>query len=82
MDVVFYGHVHAYERSYPLRDGKIDTENGVTYIMSGGAGGHLEDFAPTNYTFSNRLQRGNHLRRDFKYLKISSSCAWWIQKGG
>ena len=28
--------------------------------MSGGAGGHLEDFAPTHNTFSSKIQRGNH----------------------
>ncbi len=63
VDVVFYGHVHAYERSWPLTDGKIDKENGVVYIQSGGAGGHLEDFTPTHNSFSNRVQRGNHYCR-------------------
>ncbi|MDN5199853.1 metallophosphoesterase [Fulvivirgaceae bacterium BMA10] len=60
VDVVFYGHVHAYERSWPLKDGKIDRENGVIYVQSGGAGGHLEDFTPTHSWFSNKTQRGNH----------------------
>ena len=63
VDIVFYGHVHAYERSYPLKEGQVDTENGVIYIMSGGAGGHLEDFVPTNNWFSNKIQRGNHYCR-------------------
>lgn len=63
VDVVFYGHVHAYERSWPLKEGKVDKENGVVYIQSGGAGGHLEDFTPTHNSFSNRVQRGNHYCR-------------------
>ncbi|MCE7996076.1 MAG: hypothetical protein HEP71_29120 [Roseivirga sp.] len=63
VDVVFFGHVHAYERSWPLTDGKVDKENGVVYIQSGGAGGHLEDFTPTHNAFSNRVQRGNHYCR-------------------
>lgn len=63
VDVVFYGHVHAYERSYPIKAGAIDNENGVVYLKSGGAGGHLEDFAPTHTWFSNKLQRGNHYCR-------------------
>ena len=60
IDVVFFGHVHAYERSWPLKDGQVDEENGVIYLMSGGAGGHLEDFVPTHTTFSHQQQRGNH----------------------
>ncbi len=60
VDVVFYGHVHAYERTWPLKEGKIDQENGVVYIKSGGGGGHLEDFTPTPSWFSNKVQRGNH----------------------
>ncbi|MDX2306532.1 MAG: metallophosphoesterase [Microscillaceae bacterium] len=60
VDVVFYGHVHAYERSWPIKEGKINKTDGVIYIMSGGAGGHLEDFAPTHSWFSSKTQRGNH----------------------
>ncbi|MEO1450138.1 MAG: metallophosphoesterase, partial [Bacteroidota bacterium] len=60
VDVVFYGHVHAFERSWPLTDGQVDTENGVVYIKSGGAGGHLEDFSPTPTWFSQKVQRGHH----------------------
>lgn len=63
VDVVFYGHVHAYERSYPIKNGAIDKENGVIYLKSGGAGGHLEDFSPTHTWFSNKVQRGNHFCR-------------------
>ena len=63
VDVVFYGHVHAYERSYPLTDGSVDEENGVVYIKSGGAGGHLEDFTAGCYNFSNKVQHGNHYCR-------------------
>ena len=60
VDVVFFGHVHAYERSWPLKDGQVDQENGVVYIKSGGGGGNLEDFTPTPSWFSNKVQRGNH----------------------
>jgi hypothetical protein len=60
VDVVFFGHVHAYERSWPLKEGRIDQENGVVYIKSGGGGGNLEDFTPTPSWFSNKVQRGNH----------------------
>ena len=60
VDVVFYGHVHAYERSWPLKEGQVDQEKGVVYIKSGGAGGHLEDFVPTHSWFSTKTQRGHH----------------------
>ncbi len=61
--VVFYGHVHAYERTHPLKDGKIDQQKGVVYIKSGGGGGHLEDFIPSHAWFSGKTQRGNHYCR-------------------
>jgi len=60
VDVVFYGHVHAYERSWPIKDGQIDENNGVVYVKSGGAGGNLEDFAPTRSWFTNKVQEGHH----------------------
>ncbi len=60
VDVVFYGHVHAYERSWPMKNGQIDQENGVIYLKSGGAGGNLEDFTPTRSFFTNKVQHGHH----------------------
>lgn len=33
VDLVFEGHQHVYSRSYPMYQGKIDYENGITYIM-------------------------------------------------
>ncbi len=60
IDIVFYGHVHAYERTYPVREDMVDYDNGVIYIQSGGGGGNLEDFTPTPNWFSSKLQRGHH----------------------
>ncbi len=60
VDIVFFGHVHSYERTYPLKDGIVDAENGVIYLKSGGAGGNLEDFAPTHNAYSGKIQRGHH----------------------
>jgi 3',5'-cyclic AMP phosphodiesterase CpdA len=37
VDLVFCGHQHVYVRSYPLRAGQIDYENGITYVV-GNAG--------------------------------------------
>jgi hypothetical protein len=60
VDMVFYGHLHDYERTWPLRAGKAVEKNGVIYVMSGGGGGNLEDFAPNRPWFSNVLYRGHH----------------------
>lgn len=33
VDLVFVGHQHVYSRSFPMYQGKVDYEKGVTYIM-------------------------------------------------
>ena len=37
VDLVFNSHTMVYERSHPLRDGKVDHCAGVTYVVAGGA---------------------------------------------
>lgn len=51
VDIVFNGHSHNYERSYPLRDGKT-TKDGIVYITTGGGGAHLSEFTgePPSWT--------------------------------
>lgn len=63
VDVVFFGHLHTYERSWPIKDMEVNQENGVVYLLSGGAGGNLEDFAPTRSFFTSKLYRGHHYGR-------------------
>jgi hypothetical protein len=41
VDLVFYGHIHSYERTWPLLNKKVD-EDGVVYVQCGGAGGNNE----------------------------------------
>lgn len=60
VDFCFYGHVHMYERTWPLAEGKVDEKNGVVYINSGGGGGNLEQFAPTRTWFSLEQQSVHH----------------------
>lgn len=60
VDMVFYGHLHTYMRSHPIKGGKVDVENGVTYIQAGGTGGNLEDNAPTRTWFAAKNFRGFH----------------------
>ncbi len=38
VDVVYNAHATRYERFYPLRGGRYDSNNGVIYIVSGGGG--------------------------------------------
>lgn len=53
VDVVFTGHEHNYERTYPIREGNINN-NGVIYVITGGGGAPLYDREiefPASYTF-------------------------------
>lgn len=59
VDLVFVGHLHTYERSWPIRNGKVD-QNGVTYVQVGGMGGNLEDFQPTKPWFNRKSFRDHH----------------------
>ena len=60
VDMVFFGHLHLYERTWPLQNQKVDNENGVVYILTGGAGGNLEDFAPNPTYFKAKSSRQHH----------------------
>lgn len=59
VDAVFFGHLHSYERTRRVREGRLD-DAGVLYVQAGGAGGHLEDFAPARTWFSSITHRGHH----------------------
>lgn len=60
VDLVFFGHLHTYQRTLPIKESKIDRQNGVIYVQGGGGGGNLEDFAPTRAWFSAKTYRGHH----------------------
>ncbi len=55
VDLVMNGHIHLYERTHPVKGGKVDPK-GVVHITSGGGGGGLEDFDPVP-AFFKRQQR-------------------------
>ena len=59
VDIVFFGHLHTYKRSRPIRAGRVAAD-GVRYVQAGGAGGNLEDFAPGRAWFVDKTFRGNH----------------------
>lgn len=60
VDMVFFGHLHTYQRSLPVLDNLVKEEGGVIYIQCGGGGGNLEDFAPARAWFSAKTYRGHH----------------------
>ncbi|MDA0817032.1 MAG: metallophosphoesterase [Planctomycetota bacterium] len=60
VDMAMFGHLHLYERSHPIRDGKVDTDNGTVHLLAGGGGGNLEDFAPTPAFFSAKTYPDHH----------------------
>ncbi len=57
VDIVWCGHIHNYERTWPIRDGKVDQSNGVIYIQAGGGAAKLEQFAPTRSWFTAKVLR-------------------------
>ncbi|MCP4837558.1 MAG: hypothetical protein GY895_22665 [Phycisphaera sp.] len=62
VDICFSGHVHDYERTFPMVEGDVVPwdEGGVIYVTTAGGGGHLEDFDPANTTFGHRKARRHH----------------------
>ncbi len=63
VDICFSGHVHDYERTFPILDGRVTTydKGGVVYITVAGGGGSLEDFDPANTPFGHKKARYHHL---------------------
>lgn len=69
VDIVFYGHIHTYERTWPIMKNKTVTENGVLYLNVGGSGGSLESPAPTRSWFTNTLRTVHH----FGYVTVNQN---------
>jgi predicted phosphodiesterase len=66
VDIAFNGHIHVYERTWPIYEMRIDQEKGIRYITSGGAGGGLEKAAPQRTWFSLHFNPAHH----FCYVTI------------
>ncbi len=62
VDVCFSGHVHDYERTFPILGDAVVPyeEGGIVYVTAAGGGGPLEDFDGTNTWFGHKKMRRHH----------------------
>lgn len=60
VDIVWNGHIHSYERTWPLRADKAVNDGGTIYMVTGGAGGGLETAGPVRPFFQNNVRHGHH----------------------
>lgn len=60
VDIVWSGHIHSYERTWPVREGRAVEQKGTVYMITGGAGGGLETAGPFRPFFQNNVKHGHH----------------------
>ncbi|MFO0912480.1 MAG: LamG-like jellyroll fold domain-containing protein [Pirellulales bacterium] len=60
VDIVWNGHIHSYERTWPLKDDKVVEDAGTIYLVTGGGGGGLETAGPIKPYFQNNVKHGHH----------------------
>ncbi len=60
VDIVWNGHIHSYERSWPLKNDKVTEQDGTIYLVTGGGGGGLEVAGPIKPYFQNNVKHGHH----------------------
>ncbi|MBV1928571.1 MAG: metallophosphoesterase [Gammaproteobacteria bacterium] len=68
VDIVWNGHIHSYERTWPLRSNKATApDKGTLYMVTGGGGGPLEMAGPIRPYFQNTVKHGHH----FCYVAVN-----------
>ncbi len=60
VDIVWSGHIHTYERTFPMEGGAVVAEGGTVYMITGGGGGGLEYAAPSPPRFSANTLNDHH----------------------
>jgi predicted phosphodiesterase len=60
VDIVWNGHIHSYERTWPLKHDKVVEQDGTIYMVTGGGGGSLEVAGPIKPYFQNNVKHGHH----------------------
>ncbi len=60
VDIVWTGHIHSYERTWPVRNSRAVNQNGTVYMITGGGGGVLETAGPYRPWFQNNVRHGHH----------------------
>lgn len=82
VNVVFAGHVHAYERSYPVFQDQVDGTKGVVYINIGDGGnkeGHSENYLSPPPEWS-AFRNGTYFGHGEIEIHNSSALTWrWIR---
>ena len=68
VDIVWNGHIHSYERTWPIRaDEATAPAKGTVYMITGGGGGGLELAGPIRPFFQNTVKHGHH----FCYVAVN-----------
>jgi len=60
VDIVWTGHIHSYERTWPIENQRVVDVGGTIYMITGGGGGRLETPGPTRPWFQNNVRHGHH----------------------
>lgn len=60
VDLVLNGHMHMYERTWPLFRENVDYDNGVVYVTTGGGGGKLDQAGINRTWYAARTRSCHH----------------------
>jgi hypothetical protein len=81
VDIVWSGHAHIYERTWPIRDGRVVSENGVVYVTIGVGGGGLDYIGPLRNAFTAQIGFGQGERLANMYPNYMRYCLVNINAG-